>query len=79
MAIAGIRPHFFMPLSQSANRNTAIKKIKQRSEDFSGGFDEYNFVLSRFVELGFAGSIFDAERRIFMGADKTVEVMMRSI
>jgi hypothetical protein len=79
MVIADIRPHFFMPLSQSANRNTAIREIKQRSADFSGGFDEYNFVLSRFVELGFAASIFDAERRIFMGADKTVEVMMRSI
>ena len=76
MIIAKIRPHFHMPLSQSSSRNTAIKIIKQKSEDFSGGFDEYNFVLSRFVELGFVGSILEAERLIFKGADKTVEEML---
>ena len=76
MIIAKIRPHFHMPLSRSSSRNTAIKIIKQKSEDFSGGFDEYNFVLSRFVELGFVGSILEAERLIFKGADKTVEEML---
>lgn len=79
MIISGLRPQFFMPVRKSEKSSMAFDVIKSKSVYLIGGFDEYVFLLQRFVELHLADSILDAERRIFAGADATAQHMIQKL
>lgn len=74
-----LRPRFHMPPSRINLRKDWANVIKSRSENFTSGYYEYIHLLERFVELGRAESILDAERRIFAGSNKTAEKMMEEL
>lgn len=73
-----MQPKFFMPMPRGNKRVEAMKVINSKSESLLGGFEEYLFLLGRFVELGLAISILDAERTIFAAADDTAKKMLES-
>jgi hypothetical protein len=79
MVLAKIRPQFFMPPRKSKKSDFAIIEIKKRTDELLGGYEEYLFLLRRFVELQLAESILDAERKIFAGADHTAQKMLERI
>ena len=79
MILSGIRPQFFMPVRKSEKSSMAFDVIKSKSVYLLGGFDEYVFLLHRFVELHLVDSILDAERRIFAGADATAQHMLQKL
>ncbi len=79
LVCADMRPRFHMPLSRKDTRKEWTAVIKNRSDTLSAGYYEYVFLLERFVDLGLADSILDAERRIFAGSNQTAELMMKKL
>ncbi len=73
----GIPPRFFMPLAQGNKRDAARNLIKSKGSLLVGGFEEYHHLLGRFVEIGKAQSILEAERTIFASAYATADEMLK--
>lgn len=79
MVISDIRPRFHMPLSRISARKQWTSVIRSRSDNLTSGYYEYVYLLERFVQLGLAESVLDAERKIFAGSNKTAEKMMKKL
>lgn len=74
-----MRPRFYMPPSRIDTRKNWTGIIKSRSDNLTSGYYEYIYLLERFVQLGLADSVLDAERRIFAGSNNTAEKMVEEL
>lgn len=77
LELAEIRPRFYMPESRHSSLKKTIPLLKSKYKSLPSGYSEYIFLLNRFVEIGRASSILEAERSIFAGAEETAKNMMK--
>jgi hypothetical protein len=79
MKIADLSPAFHIPASQNRALKKVIPILKEKYNDLSFGYSEYIILLNRFVEIGKAKSILEAERALFAGAEATAFEMMKKV
>jgi hypothetical protein len=79
MVMANLSPRFYVPPRKTSKSDAALHVIKIRTNALTAGFEEYLFLLNRFVELKLVDSVLNAERMIFAGADCTANKMLLDI